>query len=540
MSFPPTDIPRSVLRGIRRGAPYLALLPVFALVLVQLVHVGSPIVPAADWGMLELNTRSATHFRQFVGPYSPFGFFHPGPAMFYLLAPFYLIAGGRFAGMTFGMSLVSAALLVLLLHVAGRVWGRPALWGTALTVALFVQRFGVAGFRDPWNPFFGVLPLAVGVLLVPLIASTRLRWPLVAQVALVSLALQSHLGSAPALAVLVVATTAAVAWANRGDDLRALLRRGWPAVVTGAALWILPLGQQVLAPAGNLTAIRAHLSHGQSASHPLHLVAKPILLLLAMSPAPLSDRFGPPSPFLPPLDLAAVHLMVAIAVVLASAVAIVRAGRAGERTYLFALGTAGVALAVFALFMTRVQGQLYPFLFAPAMGLSLAIWVTAACFATTRLENHLATLRSGEHDLTPRRRGTVAVAAFVVLVVLTCVPLGSMPSEQHVMSTSGLADLAPVISQLCQGPESDITIVVQSGGPWVDALGFGDALARCGKSVGFSNTLLFIAGERFAPRATGLGVQFTFLNMPAPQSLDPYLMTPTYRVDRVPWPAPGG
>ncbi len=41
--------------------------------------------------MIELYTIHATHAAQFLGPYSQYGWHHPGPMLFYLLAPFYVV-----------------------------------------------------------------------------------------------------------------------------------------------------------------------------------------------------------------------------------------------------------------------------------------------------------------------------------------------------------------------------------------------------------------------------------------------------------------
>ena len=43
--------------------------------------------PASDFALLELSTDEALRGTQLLGPYSRFGWRHPGPAYFYLQAP---------------------------------------------------------------------------------------------------------------------------------------------------------------------------------------------------------------------------------------------------------------------------------------------------------------------------------------------------------------------------------------------------------------------------------------------------------------------
>src|SRR5205807_1160723 len=96
----------------------------------------------ALWGdnpLLELATQDALHGHQLLGPYSRFGWHHPGPAYFYWLAlPVLLLepaGAGIFLGATL-LNLVSAGALI------GLVWRRAGplvvTWTAAALGALFV------------------------------------------------------------------------------------------------------------------------------------------------------------------------------------------------------------------------------------------------------------------------------------------------------------------------------------------------------------------------------------------------------------------
>ena len=62
------------------------------------------IFPLADIAVLEMYVRNALTGSLLVGPYSRFGWHHPGPLYFYLIAPLYRAAGSQ------AIAMVQAAL----------------------------------------------------------------------------------------------------------------------------------------------------------------------------------------------------------------------------------------------------------------------------------------------------------------------------------------------------------------------------------------------------------------------------------------------
>jgi hypothetical protein len=70
---------------------WLAVAAVAALPVVEATRIvvqRSHVVLNGDQALLALGVRRAAHFNQLVGPYSRVGIHQPGPAVFYLLAPF--------------------------------------------------------------------------------------------------------------------------------------------------------------------------------------------------------------------------------------------------------------------------------------------------------------------------------------------------------------------------------------------------------------------------------------------------------------------
>ena len=115
--------PRSARLSTARDSRWIALLAI-ALALVPLVvsaismavRVGTAYRPQADQAWIELQIRDIGHFPVLLGPYSRFGWFHPGPLLYYVLWLPYRLTGST------SVSLVVAALVVN----AGRDHGHRA------------------------------------------------------------------------------------------------------------------------------------------------------------------------------------------------------------------------------------------------------------------------------------------------------------------------------------------------------------------------------------------------------------------------------
>ena len=87
------------------GAIALASLPfVASAIAVMLPASGATTCPRADQAWIELQIRDIGHHPVLLGPYSRFGWFHPGPILYYLLWLPYRITGST------GASLAVAAL----------------------------------------------------------------------------------------------------------------------------------------------------------------------------------------------------------------------------------------------------------------------------------------------------------------------------------------------------------------------------------------------------------------------------------------------
>jgi hypothetical protein len=139
--------------------------------LLLLARGAAPTWPVTDGAMAELYTIHAAHGAQLLGAYSQYGWNHPGPLLFYVLAPVYVLSGHSATGLNAG------ALAVNLASVATIVWALAGRKHELLCVAevtcglllLYVMRVP-ALLTSAWNlhppvlAFAALLTLSAGVL----------------------------------------------------------------------------------------------------------------------------------------------------------------------------------------------------------------------------------------------------------------------------------------------------------------------------------------------------------------------------------------
>jgi hypothetical protein len=235
---------------------WLAIVAGALLVAVPLVFFATAIdavFPVGDVAMLEIYTLHASNGIWPLGPYSQFGWHHPGPLLFYLLAPLYLLSGDK------TVSLHVGALAINLLSLCGLGYAlmRFATPSVALAavVALGVYLSGVESvITSYWNPHVVFLPAATFLVLCAALAAGR-RGALPAAVFVGSFLVQTHVSLVPYVALL---GSAALAAAVRSRTRTATSGRslGWWMHASAwllALLWSLPIVEQVSRTPGNLT-----------------------------------------------------------------------------------------------------------------------------------------------------------------------------------------------------------------------------------------------------------------------------------------------
>lgn len=205
------------------------------------------LVTDSDFALIELHTELAAQGELRVGPYSRFGWNHPGPLASYLQAPLY-VAGGRNAASLFAVALLINVLAIV--TIAWCAWRAGSGWlAAALTAACLVLAWRAPRLlASPWSGHLPILAGAAMVTLTAAVASGRARLlPLVITAG--SLAAQTHLALVPMVGVL---GTIAVAHSARTQGRRRIL--GISALVW-LALWLPAIADAAVNRGGNAAAL---------------------------------------------------------------------------------------------------------------------------------------------------------------------------------------------------------------------------------------------------------------------------------------------
>jgi len=213
---------------------------------------GRPVTPVSDTAVIESFTLYASRAQLLVGPYSRYGWHHPGPLYFYLLAPVYTLAGSSTPGLSAGALLINVASIVVLAWVLMRTAGGWLTVAVTASMAVYVWRLAPL-LVSPWNPLVVVLPLAAFTIVAAAVASGDHRLAPVG-VALASFVMQTHLGVVPT-ALAVSAVLALATWQAAREAIPRSRRSVITAAAVAAVLWAVPLGEQVSSSPGNMTAM---------------------------------------------------------------------------------------------------------------------------------------------------------------------------------------------------------------------------------------------------------------------------------------------
>jgi len=245
----------------------MALLAVLGLLAIVSFARGTPaIVTDSDFAVTELYTELATRGRLLVGPYSRFGWNHPGPLYFYVQAPFYAASGHRAA------ALYAVAVAINLIAVATLVWivartNRGPLL-VLVTAACVVFAWRAPRFlASPWTGHVPILPGLTFIVLCAAVASGRPRLlPLAVVVA--SFITQTHASFVPMVGALSAIACVAV-WRREEGGMDG--RSPWSIVNASAwvalALWLLPISEALSSAGGNLAALGRFFVTGGGTGH---------------------------------------------------------------------------------------------------------------------------------------------------------------------------------------------------------------------------------------------------------------------------------
>jgi len=96
-----------------------------------------------------------------LGAYSQYGWFHPGPLLFYLLAPFYTVGGRTVYGLDLGAFVINVLSLVIIASIVGRRRSLSPVTAVSLLAGLSAYLARLPDLlTSAWNPHISVWPFA--------------------------------------------------------------------------------------------------------------------------------------------------------------------------------------------------------------------------------------------------------------------------------------------------------------------------------------------------------------------------------------------
>ncbi len=252
----------------RRPAVVAGAVVVAPLVVALFALLGRPWAPVLDLAMTEFRVRDVGgRFTPLIGLPGRIGDFpdqgsHPGPWSFYLVAPFYRLAGASAWGLQFGSVVINSAAFVGVVLIGRRLAGTAGAVALAAVAAVAIRGYGLNVLTHPWNPYF---PLALWLLL--LVAA----WAVVAghhRLAVVvafcgTVAAQTHvpyLVSSVVVSLVVLAALIRQWRAAVGDEQVSVRTSTLLALGVTVFLWLPPIADQFREEPGNMTMLYRHFT----------------------------------------------------------------------------------------------------------------------------------------------------------------------------------------------------------------------------------------------------------------------------------------
>jgi hypothetical protein len=441
--------------------------------------------PVADTATTSLYALRAARGELTVGSYSRFGWNHPGPLLYQLLAGPYELSGRREIAIKWTALAINLVSLGATLAILGR--RSPALaLATAVALAPLLWREQRLLFLA-WNPFVPVLALAWAMAAAADLASRadawRSRWGLTWLVLPLSLCVQAHAGLAlPALPCVLAAGAGASVHRAVLDERAARLGL---AVGLGVALvlWAVPLIAEVRDDPGNLRAMAAFL-------------ADPALPRHTWARAAESAAYMTLGPWLPSWVLVFVEVPASLprwlpwalaALVVAVAVRVARAARSGEPfdAVVGALSAAATLGAVVA-----ARGVIGP------MSDYLLLWATAAgaLDAAVLLAPALRRLTRA------RAAGLTAPGAIVVGAVVLWGAIGGhrlIGKHAEQARDTSIRALATDLQAYCDRHGIRRPLLTFDDTAWQEAAGLVLQFAKADRAIAVEDSAIYMLGRPF-------------------------------------------
>ncbi|MBX3190628.1 MAG: hypothetical protein KF819_26745 [Labilithrix sp.] len=416
-----TEAERASTRLELAALSLLAIVPILPYLVVLLDRGVPRFHLLADLAQMEYDTRRVWSGDTLLGLASRFGWSHPGPLLFYVLAPFQKLFGSSSTGVYVGTTLLSGAAAIASV-VAARIFaGRAHAIAILVVLLAWLTAFGNVA-ANPWVRVVVVLPLFAFLVLGAFFAlgQTAAGAP---AIFFGAIAAETHVATVPTVAI-GSACALGVFLIGKRRRARALHARERRHLWIGAAIAVValvpPLVEQITGPhgRGNLARIVSFFGARTAPYKSLGAAIENWAIATSWLPhraahldladdwqIPFAMRWDP----IPATAPASARITAAIFVAsMLAAIVVARRRRDHASLAWLVAGLLGSVLAINAL-RAMVGDDHYSLIFWTTAASSLA-WVGALSTACAAIEARLATL--------PARRSRIMGAAIALAGLL--------------------------------------------------------------------------------------------------------------------------
>ena len=338
----------------RRTWALAAVAVIVAIAGIVVTRHAERLFPLADIAVIEIYARDALAGKLLVGPYSRFGWHHPGPSYLYLIAPSYALAGQQTAALAAGAAAIMMAAVALIAWTAARSYGSMVTAALLASIAAYLVRLPDLA-TSPWNPHVIVMPMIAMIVVSAAVACGDLAL-LPISAFLASFVVQTHLALAPLTAsVVAVSAIAGLAEARgRGQfpqSVRPIKLTAWVMI----ALWFLPAAEQAAHTPGNITLLWRFFVSNPSMGQPFAAAAPAWAAMLEASLRSTINLAGG-SPFEAAAPVRS--LLVGLVQLLALVIVAVWSARNGYRQLAWSAVLGLLASIVGLWSVSRIQGRI--------------------------------------------------------------------------------------------------------------------------------------------------------------------------------------
>ncbi len=482
--------------------------------LVKLVTTfGQPYYHYGDQAVLASRVGDAMRFHIELGPYSRFGWSHPGPALFYLQAPVYSASNTNPRSLFLGSLLINGLCIVAAVLVVRRFAGEWSARWTVGVVGVMLLALGANAIETFWNPYLEASAvLLVMVLTAAAISGSGLSVIGVAVVG--SYVVQTDVGTIPIVGAMAVCAVIGylvrLVLRPRGRHRRvdSPARRWAPALlsVLGVAVvavaWLPPLVQQLRGHPGNLSALYDFFTNPTTAAKygPTHsLKAAWAVVANATTAVPWGNVSATAS-----MTTAAAGRQQVL--VVWAGLAVVGMVWAGWRRHWFAFGlslTTLVGLAVSVIAVERIVGSIGNYLAFWMELLPVPAVAALGVLAVDGLQHRAAAPTPTADGPPTSTRWWRLVAGWTMAAVLVLpIALVGWQLEQGsaLVDSDGNLEIPQLtgfaVAHLRQASETNLLIVIGNADRWPEASGLFLQLSH----DGYHPTVQAAWGFMFTPR----------------------------------------